>query len=328
MNAKTESMDAKMSDMKTLTSELLKLTKEELAPTTGQVSKTSNEILDAGRQGTASQLRREALDKITKSTSSQSRLAEATLYVSSFEHQLLSTVGRDVDPEQRLLQYQQTMAEFMVRLDELAPKHGRIWPNAKPQLDEHSEENKAAAFNAIAFAISKNNRKQVPDPVFGKPMSIYDLIIHALKMKPEIDTGRLHLPAGPHYIKEVLSRPERVRQLLQSRYNIFAFALLTASSDFADYGTLGQALKLALTVDVDFSEARLGVAGQALIREEILVPAVTTAQDMLAIGLVPEHTKMTSFILSRLSVRPTARFAALNDNDQLVLDLWQRYLNP
>lgn len=328
MNNTTKTLGNEMGTTNEQMKELLKISKDNLAPTTGQVAKTSNEILDAGRQGSASELRRASMDKITKVMSLQTRLAEATLYVSSYEHQLLGDVGRDVEPEQRLLFYQQTLSEFMTRLDELAPKHGRVWPEAKPNRNEHSEENKAAAFNAMAFAISKNNRKQFADPAFGKPMSIYDLIIHALKMKPEIDAGRVVLPAGPHYIKEVLSRPDRIRQLLQTRYNMFGLALLSMTTDFADYGMPGQALKLAMKIDVDFSEARLGVAGLALIREELLEPAVQTTQDMLAIGLRPEFTTLNRFILSRLNIRPTTQAAGLNGNDQAALELWQTYLNP
>lgn len=328
MNNTTKTLGNEIGTTNEQMKELLKISKDNLAPTTGQVAKTSNEILDAGRQGSASELRRTSMDKITKAMSLQTRLAEATLYVSSYEHQLLGDVGRDSDPTQRLLFYQQTLSEFMTRLDDLAPKHGRIWPEAKPHRYEHSEENKAAAFNAIAFAISKNNRKQYADSAFGKPMSIYDLIIHALKMKPEIDAGRVVLPAGPHYIKEVLSRPERIRQLLQTRYNMFSLALLSMTTDFSDYGTFGQMLKLAMRIEVDITEARLGVAGLAFIREEILEPAARTAQDMIAVGLNPELTTTNRLILSRLNIRPSIQAAGLNGNDQAAQELLQSYLNP
>ncbi|MDX9731376.1 MAG: hypothetical protein RBT63_06355, partial [Bdellovibrionales bacterium] len=167
---------------------LLALTQDELVRNIRAVEQSTSELYDAMRQGDASALRRASLQRLQTTRTLQGRVAEAGLYLMSYEFQLLGSVGQDTHANQREVLYHQAVLEFFLMIDELAPAGGKIWPEALPEPgEEDSEENPVAAFNAIAFTLHKTNRKQQVDPAFGRPVSMYDLIIHALRMTPEID---------------------------------------------------------------------------------------------------------------------------------------------
>lgn len=319
MSKTTEDLDTKMED-------LLDVAKADLADGMRNVETNMAELFDSMRQGDGSALRRNSFDSLQRARSLQARVAEAGLYMMSFEFQTMGRVGMDADPEQRERLYQQAVLEFFLKLDDIAPSGGKVWPQAQPDVDDlQSSENRASAFNAMAFALHKTNRKQLPDPNYGRPMSMYDLIINALLLKPEIDSGRIKLPAGPHYVKEVLARPARVHQLLQTRYNVFAYGLLGLSTNLIEQSTIGQAMALLGGLDVNLSEARLGVAGLTYIKEEILDPAARTARDMFAVGLVPERTTLTKFVVNRSKLTPATPALAVTSLEREVLELWSQY---
>lgn len=322
MSKTTEDLNANVGD-------LLSVAKEDLVDRLGNVETNMAELFDSMRQGDGSALRRNAFDSLQRARSLQARVAEAGLYMMSFEFQVMGNVGMDALPEQRERLYQQAVLEFFLKLDDIAPTKGKIWPQAKPDVDDlQSDENRASAFNAMAFALHKTNRKQHADPFYGRPMSMYDLIINALTLKPEIDNGRLVLPAGPHYIKEVLARPARVRQLLQTRYNMFAYGLLGLSTNLTESTTLGQAMALIGGLDVNVSQSRLGVAGLTYIKEEILDPAVRTTSDMYQLGLIPERTMLTKFVMSRSKLTPANAQEATTSLERSVIELWHQYCSP
>lgn len=322
MSKTTEELDTKMED-------LLGVAKEDLAERMRNVETNMAELFDSMRQGDGSALRRNAFDSLQRARSLQARVAEAGLYMMSFEFQVMGRVGMDADPAQRDRLYQQGVLEFFLKLDDIAPAGGKVWPQAQPDVEDlQSDENRASAFNAMAFALHKTNRKQLPDPYYGRPMSMYDLIINALLLKPEIDNGRIKLPAGPHYVKEVLARPARVRQLLQTRYNMFAYGLLGLSTNLIERSTLGQAMALLGGLDVNVSETRLGVAGLTYIKEEILDPASRTTADMFAVGLIPERTMLTKFVMNRSKLTPSSPALAKTILEREVLELWSSYCAP
>lgn len=322
MSTTTEELDSKMQD-------LLEVAKADLTERLHNVEKNMAELFDSMRQGDGSGLRRAAFDKIQTQRSLQGRVAEAGLYMMSFEFQVMGNVGIDLDPARRELLYQQAVLEFFLKLDELALPAGKFIPHAKPDVDDpSSEENRASAFNALAFALHKVNRKQLADPSYGRPLSMYDLIMNALLLKPEIDNGRIQLPSGPHYIKEVLARPDRVRQLLMARYNMFAYGLLGLSTNMVEQSTLRQAVSLIGGLDVDISERRLGAAGLTYLIEEILEPASRTTRDMYAIGLKPERTLTTRFVLSRSNLTPNLKSSNLTALERRALELWTDYRDP
>lgn len=319
-------------EMNQTTKDLLTLTREELIERMQKVSSSTNSLFDAMRQGDTSGLRRNGMIALLKQNTLQGQLAEAGLYLQGFEFQVLGTVGQDVDPQFRDMLYHQAMLEFFLKIDELAPKLGEVSPSAQPSATD-DEENRNSAFNAIAFALHKTNREQLPDPAYGKPMSFYDLIMTALEMKPYIDSGRIVLPPGPSYIKEVLGHPERVEQLLQTRYNMFVYGLIGATTNLSEHSTLAQLWKLLWKLDIDLSEERVGTAVLQRLNEELLAPAVRTTDDMLNVGIKPQFTGKTSFALSHLNVRfnsapKKTEFVRMTANETTLASKWKRYTEP
>ncbi len=312
--------------------DLLTLTREQLIERITQVSNSTGSLFDAMRQGDTSGLRRVGISELLKQTTLQGRLAEAGLYLQGFEFQVLGNVGRDSDPRFREVLYHQAMLEFFLKLEELAPKFGEVNAAAKPNLDDDVE-NRTSAFNAIAFALHKTNRQQLPDQAYGRPMSIYDLIIVALEMKPYIDSGQIVLPAGPSYIKEVLGNSRRVEQLLQTRYNMFVYGLLGATTNLSESGTMGQLWKLVWKLDIDLSEKSIGTAVLQRINEEIAAPAARTTSDMLNAGLTPKFDGKTSFVLSRLNLQfntpaKKTEFIRSTTTEQMLNTFWRQYTQP
>lgn len=328
-----DKMSKATDEMNESTKDLRALTREELIQRLEDVNGNTSALFDAMRQGDTSNLRRLSFNEILKETTLQGRVAEAGLYMMSFEFQVLGNVGKDKEPAHRELLYQQALLEFFLKLDKVAPAGGGIWPDAKPTDEIEDEENRASAFNAIAFTLHKTNRQQLPDPAYGKPMSIYDLIILALKLKPEIDNGRVVLPAGPHFIKEVLARPDRVRQLLQTRYNMFTYGLLGLTTNMVEYGTTRQLWNLLWKLNIDVSEATRGPAVVQYLHDEIMQPGAATAEDMLSVGITPEMTKTTALAVSRVNIKFhskdfSVRTPLTAPREDSLENLWDRYSKP
>jgi hypothetical protein len=326
MSTATDEMNQQTKDLRTLT-------REELVQRMTEMSQNLSKLADSQKQGDASALRRAGLSQLLRDQTLQGRTAEACLYLQSFEYQVLNGATLEKRPGFREILYQQAMAEFFLKIDELAPHQGLVWPDANPTQEIYGLENRASAFNAIAFGLHKANRQQLADPTYGKPMSIYDLIIVALSQKADIDSGRIVLPEGPHFVKEVLSRPERVEQLLQTRYNMFTYALLGLTTNMSERSKLGQIWKLLFKLDIDLSEAMRGTAPAQFIYDEVIKPAATTTNDMLAAGLVPEMTTTTSILISRMNVtfqaKDKVKFSAQTVNRETRMsEDWLRYANP
>lgn len=328
-----DKMSKSTDEMNDSTKDLRTLTREELIQRLEDVNGNTSALFDAMRQGDTSNLRRLSFNEILKEPTLQGRVAEAGLYLMSFEFQVLGNVGKDKQPAHRELLYQQALLEFFLKLDRIAPAGGEIWPDAKPTDEVEDEENRASAFNAIAFTLHKTNRQQLPDPAYGKPMSLYDLIIVALKLKPEIDSGRIVLPAGPHFIKEVLARPDRVRQLLQTRYNMFTYGLLGLTTNMVEYGTTRQLWNLLWKLKIDVSEATRGPAVLQYLHDEIMQPGAATAEDMLSVGIQPQLTKTTALAVSRVDIKFhskdfSVRTQQTAPREDILEELWRRYSKP
>lgn len=326
MKGTTDGMRATTERMAEQTGTLLDLTESRLVPRIETMESGVSELYDALRQGDAANLRHTLTHSVLNSQNQKSRLAEAGLFFMSFEYQLFDSSGQDKSQERRLVLYHQAMMEFMLRIDELAPRGGRIWPEAKPNMNRASEQNKASAFNAFVATMHKLNRKQGADPDFGHPVSAYDLIIASLKAKPGIDSGQLVLPAGNHYMKEVLSRPERVKQILQTRYNLFVYLLLGATTDLDEKNKLVQLYRFGRGINIDLNSQSIGSAHLDFITEEILQYAVQTRMDMIALGIEPKFSNTTRLIANRIRIVPSREQGALADKQKRVIDLWSEYI--
>lgn len=312
------------------TDELLDVTRNDLLRQMKSVDRGFGELYDAMRQGDSASLRRESIQRLLEAKTLQNRMAEAGLFVMSFEYQLFSGVGQDVSPARKNLLYQQAAMEFFLRIDELAPKGEKIEPLANPDpAHPTSQENRASAFNCLASALHKTNRKQEIDSETRERVSLYDLIIKAMRMKEQLNTGRLRLPDGPHFAKEVLARPARVRQLLQARHNMFALLFLGATTDLIAKGRLARGVSAVRGIEIDFGSSDMGAAHLDFIIEEILRPAIETRDDMIALGLKPELAKTVRFLASRVSFKamPADQGSKLLKSRQtLIQELWEDYL--
>lgn len=324
--------------------ELGEVAKDDLRGGLNNINTGVGELYDSMRQGDASNLRRLAFERMLTASRLEARVAEAGLYLMSFEFQLLGATAVDQSVERRDLLYHQALVEFFLRLDEIAPRFHEVWPQAQPHPDKNTEENRASAFAALAFALHKINRKQLADPRAGQPQSIYDLLVHALRLKPDIDAGRVQLPAGPHYIKEILAREARVNQLLQTRYNIFTYGLMGLTTDINDRSIWGQIWQLAMKVEIDLSENTRGRAGLQYVIDEILLPAAKVAKDLRELSqrdirFAPRLTTLTSMIQQRLILRPVVEFVGRDRShvagpigitalESQAARLWNEYQSP
>lgn len=249
-----------------------------------------------------------------------------------FEFQVLGKVGHDGEQKFRDFLYYQAMLEFFLKVEEVAPRFGDVNPSALPNLED-DEENRTSAFNAMAFALHKINRQQLPDPNYGRPMSMYDLIMVALEMKPYIDRGQIVLPPGPHFIKEVLGNQRRVEQLMQTRYNMFVYGLIGATTNLGEYGMFAKLWKLLWKIDINLSVERVGPAVLDRIVEEIAIPAARTTKEMLNVGIVPKFDTKTKFLISRLNLQfntsaKMGGFVAATKNEDVLRALWGQYTEP
>lgn len=337
MNETTKTLLDKTGDMKTGLDKMSKTTDQmrditaDLAKTTEKMNKTTARLYDGMRQGDTSGLRRELFKQIPKDSKLEGQIGDAGLYLMAFEFQVLGSTGHDEEPGFREMLYQQAMLEFFLKINEVAPKHFDVHPGANPTGKADDDESKTAAFNAIAFALHKTNRQQVADPRYGKPMSFYDLIIEALRMKPKIDSGEIVLPEGRHWVKEVLARPRRVQQLLQTRYNMFPFGMLGLTTNLVDFSKVTQLWKLLWDIDINLSESFRGRAELQYILEEVVGPAATTADDMISVGIEPEFTTMTGVVLRGMKLKFHADSSVqtlipVYQREETVGNLWSRYL--
>ncbi len=327
MKDTTDGMRATTEGMAAQTGALLELTADRLVPRIEKMEQVTSELYDTLRQGDAANLRRSFMASVLETKTLQSRLAEAALFLMSFEFQLYGSGSQDAGQERRLVLYHQAMMELMLRLDEIAPENGKVWPDAMPKPEDRlSEQNRASVFNALAGALHKLNRKQMPDPQYGKPMSAYDLFIASLRMKPLIDRGQITLPSGDHYVKEVLSRPDRVLQLLQTRYNMFVYLLLGATTDLVERNKAIQMERMARGIDINLDSGNFGSARMDFVIEEVLQHAVQTRKDMIELGLRPELTRVTAMIAKRITLRPSAAQGLIPEKQRKAAALWEEYL--
>lgn len=332
MNTTTKDLRDKTGEMKSGLDKMSGTTGT-MAQTTEEMKETTANLYEGMRQGDTATLRRELLKQIQMDSTLQGRVGDAGLYLMAFEFQVLGNSGRDKDQAHRNVLYQQAMLEFFLKLDEVAPKHFAVSPEAAPTGRLGDAANKASAFNAIAFALHKTNRQQLADPAYGKPMSFYDLIIEALRMKPLIDSGEIVLPEGPHFVKEVLARPDRVRQLLQARYNMFTFGLLGLTTNLCDSSKVVQIAKILMGVDIDLSEKSLGTARLQYIYDEIMKPAAKTTEDMISLDIQPQFTTMANFVLKGMKINfrsnETSGISAKGlARESALFDLWSHYTKP
>lgn len=328
LHTETQKVTAQAEHLGKTTDELLAVTRDDLTKQMDSLDNGFGELYDSLRQGDSANLRRMSFEKMLESKTLQNRLAEAGLFVMAFEYQLFSGVGQDVTRARKQLLYQQAMMELFLRIDELAPRGEKISPLASPQPNRvTSRENRASAFNCLAAVLHKTNRKQQLDSSSREQVSLYDLLITAMKMKPRIDSGSVRLPTGPHFAKEVLSRQARVKQLLQARHNMFVQLFLGASTDLAQKGPLGRSIGIARGIEVDLNSPEMGAAHLDFLIEEILKPAVETRTDMIALGIQPQLTRSMRLIAKRIRFRENDRAPALiSGRQKTVQELWNTYI--
>ncbi|MCM2282065.1 MAG: hypothetical protein NDI61_09485, partial [Bdellovibrionaceae bacterium] len=185
----TQTVSREAAKLGRTTDELLDVTRDDLSSQMRSVDRGFAELYDALRQGDSATLRRMSFQKMLEAKTVQNRIAEAGLFLMAFEYQLFSGIGQDISQDRKDILYQQAMMELFLRIDELAPNGEKIAPLASPQPSRlNSRENRASAFNALAAALHKTNRKQEVDSQHKEQVSVYALIIEALRMKPLYDS--------------------------------------------------------------------------------------------------------------------------------------------
>lgn len=336
----TKDMKTELKGMKKVTDTMSETTNELRVLTRDKLLAATCMLYDNGRQGQTDQKRDEKLQLILKRAKFEERIADAGRYMMSFEFQLIGETCSDPTDAQRLLLYQQGTSEFFHSLKGLAPDDFDVNVRARPaELTDtgslYTNENRTNAFNALSIVLHMKNRFQKTDPAFGHPVTMYDLIISALKAEKEIAAGRMKLPEGEHYIKEVLLWKPLALQLLQTRYNMMPLVVVGSRTQFSDRSELSQGLTLInpfASLNVDLSEKTSGgVAALSKLEEQIMVPAVQTRSDLISLGITPEFTFITRRILAKVRKpqhRDPTKTSQLTATESRISELWQTMLTP
>jgi len=259
MSETTQKMSGTTEEMNERTAQLYESTLKMLDKTTA-ISGASSELYDAIKQGDTLNLRRQALATMLAAESNGRKISEAVKYVLSFEFQVFSGQGQDVEPSKREHLMVDALAEFYKDLKEYAPVSNDIDPLA--QASSGSEANKKAVFNAVAAVLHKANRKQEEflraNPKYEK-VTFLSMIENGLKKAKALKEGAVAFSQLSESEKEVISNEKISYLLLQARHNFIAAILLSESSSVQrglltvlKMMTLGWDLKLS-----DFNQVQM-----------------------------------------------------------------------
>lgn len=222
----------KVDEMHKATMDMSETTKS-LAKTSDGMKANTEELYDASRQGTALQLRREAMRQLPLASSSGSKVAEAGKYMMSFEYQLWNGAGQDALPGKRDELMKDAVTELFRDLMEFDSGTELSDPTAQFDGEPHSHNNKDAVFNALAVALQQVNRKQEemhrarPDVPL---VSMLTLIQTALAEEKDINEGRIAADKISPVSSVVLANKALAVRLLQARQQFIPFVFLAETS--------------------------------------------------------------------------------------------------
>ncbi|MNJ92639.1 hypothetical protein D3C87_103130 [compost metagenome] len=284
MSETTSQMNEKMKAMEQRTKELKEVT---------------DELYDTLRQGNALQLRREAYDAILRAPTLFKKISEASKYFMSFEFQIWNKQGQDLEAGKRELLGQQAAMEFFLEVEELAPRDNSVKPTAEPNAkDVTSEENRTAAFNAIAVSMHQMNRKMFRAEQMNKglkSMSMYTMMEEALLApRDKVQTG---------YLREILAHESKAIQLLQTRLNVFPLIFVDFVSGIGDRN-LAMKTKMAL-VGWELDMDSLNATQVEYLHTEVLEQAVKAKNLLIKLGKKPEMDFTVSRLLNAMTVKAT-----------------------
>jgi hypothetical protein len=290
-------------------------TTEDMKKSTGDLKDATDELYDALRQGNALQLRREAYNEVMKAPTMFKKISEATKYFMSFEFQLWNGIGQDTALVKRDVLGQQAAQEFFMEVEELAARDNSVDPLAQPNAkDISSEENRAAAFNAMAIAMDQMNRKQ-PDNIEklknDKLITMYSMVEEALQAPREY--------AQTGYVREILAHEDKAVQLLQARYNMFPLMFIDMMTHLGDKNIFSQAKTLLLGWELDTSV--MSATQTEYLRTEVLAKGLAAKELLIKIGRKPELDSKVSRLIEKMTVKNgTAKtsFAEAEQQQQLV----------
>ncbi len=279
-------------------------TTKDLKGKTDELAATTDELYDALRQGNALQLRREAWNSLLQAPSMFRKISEAAKYFMSFEFQLWNKHAQDVTVEKRNILSQQAAKEFFMEIEELAPEENSINVTAQADgNDINSEENKNAAFNAMAISMSQINRKQL-SAIEGSQHNIitmYSLMEEALLAKSSLQKGTANLGTKEPFVREILAHEAKAIQLLQTRYNIFPLMLIEAATHISEQNILTK-IKMA-TFGWELDLDKMNAVQLDYYQKELLDEALRARDLMLKLGIKPELDSTLARLLSKMQIK-------------------------
>ncbi|UYL09747.1 hypothetical protein B9G69_004055 [Bdellovibrio sp. SKB1291214] len=290
-------------------------TTEDMKQSTGDLKAATDELYDALRQGNALQLRREAYNEVMKAPTMFKKVSEATKYFMSFEFQLWNGIGQDTALVKRDVLGQQAAQEFFMEIEELAARDNSVNPLAQPDpKDITSEENRAAAFNAMAITMDQMNRKQSDNVARlhnDKLVTMYSMIEEALQAPREYpQTG---------YVREILAHEDKAIQLLQARYNMFPLMFIDMMTQLGDKNIFSQAKTLLLGWELDTSV--MSATQVEYLRTEVLAKGLAAKELLIKIGKEPKLDSKVARLIDKMEViRGTTKvsFAEAEKQQQLI----------
>jgi len=180
-----------------------------------------NEIYDVARPGMAMMLRGQALDAVKSNVGLPAKVSAAAKYYMAFDYQLQSA-NNEQEESKRINLANVAAAEFFRELKMFLPEGA---PTDKTlSLTGANEE-----IEALAVAMHRSN--EVQDEMLQhhtniKKLTMYSMIVEALKAKVEIDNGKLDYNQVPEYIKTILVDSPIAVWLLDVRMNTMVKMML------------------------------------------------------------------------------------------------------
>lgn len=303
MNKTTSQLSNTTSHMNDTTSQMRdKMTS--LEEKTKDLKQVTDELYDTLRQGNALQLRREAYDAILKAPTLFKKISEANKYMMSFEFQIWNNIGQDLEPEKRELLGQQAAMEFFLEVEELAPRDNSINPTVQPDAkDINSEDNRTAAFNAMAVAMHQVNRKEARAEKMNsglKTMTLYTMMEEAL-LAPRNQ-------AQKSAAREIMAHEEKAIQILQTRLNVFPLIFIDSVTKLGDKNLVVQAKMALLGWELDMDT--LNATQLEYLQTEVLEQAVRAKKLLIKLGKKPVMNGTVARLLNKMTVKSDAKKAA------------------
>lgn len=291
---------------------------DDMHDATNDMRDITNELYDTLRQGDSLSLRRQAYEAILKAPTLFKKISEANKYFMSFEFQIWNKFGQDLETDKRALLGQQAAMEFFMEIEELAPADGSVNPLVEPKADDiYSDDNRSAAFNALAVSMHQHNRKQVralSQSPEQKPMSMYSMMEEALlATRDQAQTG---------YVREVLAHESKAIQLLQARYNVFPLVFINAVSHIGNKNFLAQAwqVKMGWTFDVE----TLNATQLEYLQTEVLNQALAAKKLLEKLNIKPELNSHVEELLTKMTVKKSEKKSAKTASQEQLLKVLEQ----